>query len=260
MKIGIVIQGPILSFGKIRRTMGWRDISKENTINFNCIATISSNFKKYLPNFNIVCSTWNDEDALLKKELLLKIGSENLIFNEDNTRPFVLSNNSILPRNNKYRQIYSTLQGIKFLKSKGCGKFIKVRTDQEINVDLIANQLTSTNKFLVPKKKVMNDLPYLEDVYFAGDIDIFIKIFDNYLSSKEKHLNVHYDLFFSIASYLLDKKFYFSKYYHPDNHILKFIYKKDFELMWEKHLDFLEEEVFNTQVYRGSITHDRQNK
>jgi len=250
MKIGIVIQGPLMSVGRTSKTLSWRELNKSNIVNFNCVDTINGYFKKYSHNYKIVCSTWENEETSIKENLISKVGLENILFNIDRTRPLKKVNDGILPQNNKHRQIYSTLHGLKYLKSKGCEKFIKVRTDQVINIELISRQITLLKNFFVPMKN-NHDLVHMEDIYFAGDTDVSIKMFENYLNTKEMHQNVHYDYTFSFASFLMNKNFYFSKFYHKKNNFLKIIYKKNLELLWENYFSPLDGEVFKNYTWRG---------
>ena len=251
MKIGIVIQGPLMSVGRTSKNLSWRELTDSHIVNFDCVSTISEYFKKYSHNYNIVCSTWENEEISLKKNLISKVGLENVLFNIDKTRPLKKVNNGILPQNNKHRQILSTLQGLKYLKSKGCEKFIKVRTDQVINIELIAKQIMLLNNFFFPLKN-KNDLAHTEDIYFAGNTDVSIKMFENYLNTKEMHSNVHYDYTFSFASFLMNKNFYFSKFYHKKNNFLKIFYKEQLELLWKNHFSPLDEEVFKNYRWRGN--------
>ena len=65
------------------------------------------------------------------------------------------------------------------------------------------------------------------------------------------HSNVHYDYTFSFASFLMNKNFYFSKFYHKKNNFLKIIYKKNLELLWKNYFSPLDEEVFKNYTWRG---------
>jgi hypothetical protein len=150
IKIGVVIQGPLLSRGRTGATahIPFFQVKQSDIVDYDCVANISNLFSRYKYDFDdFVCVTWDTEDT---SELESKIGKQAVLSINDIT-PFLPPKSSIITGNNKYRQFLSTLKGLERLAKNGCNYALKILTDQSLDLFKMKAHLF---KVLVDEKNI----------------------------------------------------------------------------------------------------------
>ena len=206
MKLGLIIQGPIISGGLTGQTHGFGKTraSSNLLVNFNSNKTIMENIDNATGLFDeIVVSTWKRD----LEELDLSIENKAKILKLDDPTPNPPKMRKPIKGYldfgyiNTIRQFYSTLEGLKYLQSRGVTHAVKLRTDQSIDIQLLYEEV---KHFAVEKSKIffapfiVPSTPWtISDFYLAGEIKNFIKISEAMINPFFSfHGNVHRDLFF----------------------------------------------------------------
>ncbi|TDR57245.1 hypothetical protein DFP85_10160 [Halomonas ventosae] len=218
-KYGLVIQGPLRSLGRSGSTanIALSNLDSEDVVNFFCIPTVVNYFEKFNNLEKIVCVVWDDEDKKDVELLQNIVGHENIKVIKDRTKP-VLTSGGVVPGNNKYRQFYSTLKGLEFLKKEGVSHIIKVRSDQSLDINKLIEDFETVQKIrkdtvMVPRV-VKNKADHLADFYFVSEIELFELLLKDFLENKEIFHHVHTDLFYCWAKRFLGQPYlpyFFSK-------------------------------------------------
>ena len=203
-KSGLVIQGPLLSRGLTGSTyQNWGSESLEDIVDYDCVPNIIRIFKEQKQYFDhIIIVVWKTESPVKIQFIADCIGLENIFLIDDDT-PHVAESNTLTPKNNHFRQFYSTLLGSKCLIELGCNWIAKIRSDQYLNIhqlSLFFNKFDTSNysKIVIPYFRI--DHPYfVMDFYFFGRSDTVIKFCCSFLNSSFSLGNVHQDLFYSFA-------------------------------------------------------------
>ena len=185
MKIGLVIQGPIISGGFTGQTHGYGKTraSEKLLVKFDTNISIKDNVIEGTQYFDeIILSTWKNEIPNLTPELLSKVE----VLGLDDPTPTPPSLRKPLKEFtdfhtiNTVRQFYSTVEGLKHLSNKGVTHAIKIRTDQKIDMKLLHQEFTQfirqkDRKFFVPF--LVPNTPWtIPDFYIGGEINEFINI------------------------------------------------------------------------------------
>jgi hypothetical protein len=210
VKIGVVIQGPLLSRGRTGQTanIGFFQVMQSDVVDYDCTPNIVELFSQYSHEFDdIVCVTWDTEDT---SELEAKIGKQAIMSIADTT-PILPAKGTIITGNNKYRQFLSTLKGLERLAKNGCTYALKIRTDQYLDLSKMKEHLlkilvekNNTNRILVPAG-TMQAPDEVEDFYFGARTDRLIDACKVFLDKPELFSNsVHADFFYKCA-WLFDK-------------------------------------------------------
>jgi hypothetical protein len=209
MKLGLIIQGPIVSGGLTGQTHGFGKTraGANLLVNFNSNNTIVENIDNATGLFDeIVVSTWKrDLDKLdlsiEKKVKILKLDDPTP--NPPKMRK-PLKGYSDFGYINTIRQFYSTLEGLKYLQSRGITHAVKLRTDQSIDIPLLHEEIKyfamdNSRIFFTPF--IVPSTPWtISDFYLAGEIKNFIEISEAMINPLFSfHNNVHRDLFFKTA-------------------------------------------------------------
>jgi len=248
-RVGVVMQGPLLSTGRTLRDVRKRD--------FECTSEIEKMYEQSeMLGIEFVLVTWKREE----KQLLPNIPT-NLI----HQIAFPVKNLSFIFRNNwnnnnKYKQYYSTLAGVKELKKKGVTHIIKLRTDSSLNLSATKNFLQnedygkSPNKIFVPALNVEKPDLFI-DYYFGGTIENVEKFLNVMLYEKELCSNVHFDTFYKYARsaqrlnlWVLLKCLYRTERVRP-NQIRQNIIQKT----WQDFLTPGPKKIFENYFWRGEI-------
>lgn len=206
MKIGLVIQGPIISGGFTGQTHGsGRTRAPKNLlVKFDSSNTINQNVAEGLQYFDeIVLSTWKNEIS----KLTLEVSSYVKVLSLDDPTPTPATLMKPIKgfrdfhTINSVRQFYSTIEGLKYLSSKGVTHAIKIRTDQKIDIKLLYQEFIEfishkDQKFFVPF--LVPKTPWIiPDFYIGGEISEFTNISKAMTNEIFKfHINVHRDIFF----------------------------------------------------------------
>lgn len=201
-KPGIVIQGPLISKGRVPRSESIKipDLKETDVVEFNCVDQIIEICEKYSKIFPIVIATWKTEDKKLISKLE-KITDINvcLMLLEDMT-PKIPSVGKVVSGNHKFRQIYSTLKGAQKLLSSDCTHLIKLRTDMSIDVEALWKDFEEISslrpvKLLVPSFS-LNGPSQVPDIYYVCKIKDLINFFPELLSNKHWFFSIHNELFY----------------------------------------------------------------
>jgi hypothetical protein len=198
--IGIVIQGPIQSAGRVLSDLTRREYDSTYDVKrmLEEIIEIGS-----IP----VVVTWQDQNIdgfsdenrqFIKKVVFPKATLSRVLRNDWN-------------KNSKYRQYYSTLQGVLELKKKNCKYIVKLRTDNLVNVQDLINHILTLNSsdvdnyFYCPLINL--DKPHMfYDFYSFSSISRMEKFCNVILYEKEITANIHFDVFFRWTMHELNLK------------------------------------------------------
>jgi len=199
---GIVIQGPLISKGRVPRTesISIPNLKKSDIVEFYCVDQIIEICSKYSKKFPIVIATWDTEEkALISRLLAISSNKVKVILLEDTT-PNISALRAIVPGNNKYRQIYSTLKATEELLVFGCTHVIKLRTDMSLDVDSLWGDFIKISQ----TRELSVLIPYLHltmpaqipDVYFVCKSNDLIEFFRVLISTNQWFPSIHSDLFY----------------------------------------------------------------
>lgn len=200
---GLVIQGPLESIGRSGAS-AYKTLSdfyaKEN-LPFDC----SDYIKKYVQNYpklKIVFATW-ESDKLPKFRRIMESNLNFKLISFTDSLDNISLHGTHFP-NNKYRQMFLTLQGAEYLSQIGIKYIIKVRSDQLMDIeDLILDfkKAKSLRSFQVMIPFGFPNLPdYIEDFFFVSTAEHTIHVAKKYMESKELFESAHNDYFYAWAS------------------------------------------------------------
>ncbi len=208
-KIGLVIQGPLVSRGRTGGTANIkrRNLGEAHVVNYNCIDNIAKLVNCHAGFGKVVCVVWSEETRENLAELTRKIGAEHVVVIEDDSKD-VKPKKGIIPGNNKYRQFLSSLKGIEVLAAHGLDYAIKVRSDQDLNLQRLAEDFlriveVRSHPIMVPRIYAGSSTDHLADFYIGGRCEDLIACFAAYLDAPELYRNVHTDIFYSWAATML---------------------------------------------------------
>mgnify|MGYP000860359107 CR=1 FL=1 len=256
-KIGVVVQGPLVSRGRTGATanIGIQELKEKDIVDFDCINNISNMYSKYKDDFdNFICVTWDTEDVT---KLVTKIGKEAILSISDTTKIIKQNKKTIISDNTKYKQFFSTLKGMEYLQKKGCTYAIKIRTDQSLDLSKmkfhllkVLDKVENDKRFIFPLIN-LNSPDLLEDFYFGAKTENIINLCKIFLEKPEIYHSVHSDLFYKCA-WLLNNK---DKWPPDISYTPSGKYSKDQRLVilstWSKYLDTFTNEIFQNLVWRG---------
>jgi hypothetical protein len=205
LKIGLVIQGPLISGGLTGATWGKGKTRapRDHFVEFDCVAQLRINLKeirKYFP--MTIISTWDHFDTKSLEEL-----DSSLVILK-NPEPANLGNLLRKPvegmpdvaHNNRYKQFESLNYALEHLSNtEGITHFIKIRTDQVFNWQLLRDEVHTTfqrfpRKLFLPYRH--EGIPFLfPDFYFGGSIKE-LRDFINFVGNRKFkfHENIHRDM------------------------------------------------------------------
>ena len=195
-KFGVIIQGPVFSYGS-----GGRN---DNPEGFDSTDTIKKNIEivsKYIPISNIVFSGWSSDSGI-------NITNVNKIFSTD---PY---NFDYL---NQKRQFYTIKKGFDYLsRNNEIQYFVKIRTDQFIpNIFwewILSSYQKLDNQILV--SEFYNNSPFVFGDFILGSSK---KNFSNFINSQESNrlsINGSRNMVFKYLRYIyIDLGFQISKNY-----------------------------------------------
>ncbi len=202
IKWGIIIQGPIITYGQ-----GGNNCKK----GYDSTDTINENIKIFSPLVDqLVISTWIESGFSFKK---------------NNFNNVFLIENQLPPCNdpdNRKKQFYSTQAGLIYLKKNTkVTHVLKIRTDQLIPlklIDWLTNLFTVDEKMIdrynvgnkiVFSEFIRSEFFYVGDFIFAGEINnIFNFININIEISKNLHPSIGIDYFLKYLTKSDKKNFY----------------------------------------------------
>lgn len=188
-KIGLVIQGPLVSRG--------RTGISEKSIDFDCSEYVAKQYAlgKSL-GFEVVLATW---DTNFPPQNLGIPDVDILIYENESFLKSLNIYDPLNQRGNKYRQFFLTYMGASILDQRDCGYILKIRTDQEVDLLSFKNFVEAGE----PEEGALAfpywhfEYPnYPNDFYFAGKSKVIINFLNIMLNSREMHANVHLDIFY----------------------------------------------------------------
>lgn len=252
IKPGIVIQGPLISKGRVPRSASIKipDLKESDVVEFNCVNQVIEICRIYSKNFPIVISTWKNEEQKLIEELkIIKSNNVEIILLDDITTK-IDPVGKIAPGNNKLRQIFSTLEGAKKLLKFNCTHVIKVRSDMKIDIDLLWRDFLEVSSkrsltLMVPSF-ALEQPSQISDFYYVCKISDLIEFFQELLKKKHWFFSIHNEYFYR----WLKKKKIIVKFYvkiFGDTTVLKNLYA----YAWNNFFAPASQNVFNSIVWRG---------
>lgn len=198
-RVGVVIQGPLMSRGRTGKTASvpFNRVSTEHIQTFDCVDLVAEQFLQFESQLEIVCVTWRSESAELLGELSRRIPGRILAI--DDTTTALPAKGTVVPGNNKYRQILSTLRGVQWLRQRDCDLVLKVRTDQSVDLLKLSNLLKADAtdpawSLLVPWFNEARPWE-LGDFFFGGRVCDLEGLLTSYLQLPELASSIHEDLF-----------------------------------------------------------------
>lgn len=204
--MNLIIQGPILSIGRGGKSawLSKEQIEKEDIIQFNCENSIIKILIEYSRIFEkIIIVTWFNEiisESFIKRitefpnVTLKRIPETNLT----ETKKFQYREdlkNSAIASNNKLKQFYLVYKALE--EEVGLQSFwLKIRTDQSLNLSLIPKSDIVEGKVYVPKLFPRG----FHDFYFVGTLKTLRDYSYNYVfKHKELAENLHIDFSLNLA-------------------------------------------------------------
>lgn len=200
-EIGIVIQGPIQSVGRILTDLTQR--AHDSTLDVKKMIRESLEV-----GVKPIVSTWSDQNlntfSAIEKDYISQI-----------TFPFAPAPKRLLNdwnKNSKYRQYYSTLAGIQELKKGKCRYIIKVRTDNYVDIKSIVNFVTRLSKSdadrFIYTPLINLDKPHMfYDFYTFSSVNKLEEFCNVMLYEKEITTNIHFDVFYRWTKHVMNSKF-----------------------------------------------------
>lgn len=192
MRIGVVLQGPIVSEGRTFEHLTLKRFdSSQNILDYYQTAKLQG--------CETVISTWSGEPV----SQLASIPKEDLILTPPISHRRV---SSVLNDygNNKYKQFNSLLVGVKALQNRQCTHVIKIRSDLHIDLSELLDAILK-NRVKLEEKKIAVPLLYVEkpdmfyDGYFAALTSEMGDLCKIMLEEKELFSSVHQDVFYKWA-------------------------------------------------------------
>jgi hypothetical protein len=260
-KIGLVIQGPLISIGKSGEQFYWSlDKLQESggAIHYDCRENIQRLITEFGPLFDeIIISTWDNE---VKPEDSW-IGAKLVAAPDPGGIP--RANRKHYKDNNKFRQFLSTLNGLVELEKSGIDHAIKVRTDTYLDLaKLVESYLAGIKKTNDDSRSIYAPVVHhstflIHDLYFAGHLKTMKEFCEAVLAYERFE-------FISSAHMEIVLKHAYGKYkeiigvhdwaYFPLSPLMGVSAetRKIFEYMLENIYHSLEPTIFKDLLWRGS--------
>ena len=249
IKLGLIIQGPILTYGQ----------GGNNSINgFDSTNIINENIQNFSPLVEkIVFSTWLDSKFKLSNNFY------NNVFIIESPMPCQSD-----PDNRK-KQFYSTFAGIRFLQmNSDVTHVLKIRTDQLIPVTIIKwlfdiftdkglkNDFKIENK-IVFSEFIKSEYFYVGDFIFAGEINKVLEFININLAYKANlHPSIGVDYFLKYLS--VNDSIFFNRLFHNNLPLIIQVSMKKNEIIknyWLSQLIdkciFIPRTIANEIIWRG---------
>ncbi len=208
MKIGLVIQGPIIGGGLTGKTYGAGKTGapKSSFSPFNALEDVLANLNGANKFSHIVVSTWENQPTEALAKHVSTSARFSLIHSQDPTpNPAVIRKPipgiPFLHEANKVRMFFSTRMGVEELIKNNIEYVVKIRTDQTLNLNLLYEEFES---FLVDGKKkifvpsLRENSPWVvPDFFFGGEVNFITRICKFMENSQQAfHNDLHKDFFF----------------------------------------------------------------
>ena len=257
MKIGLIIQGPLVSYGKTGKTIVYTPLqlvkSKNSMKNFDCVENVKNILGSSEKTFHeTILVTWEDKNMPSSLD-----GSNVLILNDEHKfKGKVASLSGPRNWNNVLKQAKTTYEGVLALEKLGCEYVVKTRTDLKINTDLLYKLSTKAfkqNKVLI-NNGLRNGTRYLEvdDLILGADIQVMKDWWGSILKYKffdGAHASVMRGLMWSLygANDEIEIKDYFAV---DPNNVSKNLYFKAVDA-WKNKFFIIPNEFWKDTHFRG---------
>jgi hypothetical protein len=261
--IALVIQGPVLSTGRIPKavTKAHELVTHKDIVSYNSTDNIKALLAEARPLFGeVLCITWMNEDL---SGLRNQFDNHEILTIDDPTS-FIPGKNSLLPSNNKLRQFYSTYKGIEEIqkRNRNITHVIKIRTDQYLDLQRLCNEFAEiiktfkSNNFIVTPGYVDFMISGLHDFYLGGEINELYFLLYGYCNRRFHYAySVHTDLFAFCADRWLRKRYDINSFafflkdgiYTPHSCQQVLIATK----MWNHHVRSFSEQIWQETIWRG---------
>jgi len=201
-KLGLLIQGPLLSIGRGAKKYELAQGEIGEIINYDCTKSIEKNLNNYGDLFEeIIISTWSDEQ--------LSKGLKKLVSQFNNLK-FIQLDKSPHTRLEQRQYGNFTWNNNQLLQYDGCYKgllefetsdfIIRIRTDQEVDIkELIEDSLKNVDLITVPAIHEAREYFAMEDFYFSGQLGL-LKNFCKVASERSYHSAPQISPIFALAS------------------------------------------------------------
>lgn len=203
-KIGLIIQGPLTSHGKVGSSLhkNNNNLDFADFKDFDCSDLIQNLANSAIELFDqSVLVTWEDEKTYSFNVQQNKLHTIFLDENLYESTKLKGSFNSLRRLNNKKKQYATTYVGAKYLLNLGCDFVVKIRSDLNVNLDelmKIINEKIEGSQILVPFPKQINDEWALGDFVLGAPMGIFLDWFD-VMNRYEFMEGVHQDLMIGLV-------------------------------------------------------------
>jgi hypothetical protein len=208
MKTGLIIQGPILSPGYGPFEFNQEGLFVKSWIEYDSCDNILEIIRNASPLFDvIVVSTWKDSNysdflsniQVPGKVEILEISPDKFLSDKDQGGI------------HKYHQLVTTHIGAKLMSSLGCEFVAKIRTDHNLDLKILNDEVLNHRKMNPQSLGVPNinlyELDRLTDFYFVGRSDLIVELCQSYLTTPELFVDTHKDFFYKFANFLGQRKY-----------------------------------------------------
>jgi hypothetical protein len=204
MRAGLLIQGPLLSYGRTGANC-MQPLGEATLVNFDCRETIRGIVSSYGHLFRqVVVSTWDDavfpDFAVAQAELMRIPDAAPQVEDAKSRRARMARRRNREVPNNMLRQFFGTHQGL--LRFHDVDQVVRIRTDQTLDLAALVGALADDDRIRVAYlTKEDNDLP---DFYFAGRLAVMLDLFSTLSRPDCISLNPHHDI---VLRYAREKYF-----------------------------------------------------
>lgn len=256
-KIGLVIQGPLISIGrtgnKLHETP--KQLMQEGgVIHYDCRNNINRIIKEFGHLFDkIVVSTWNNEvkpDEHFEGAKLIATPDIGGIKQKGHYKD-----------NNKHRQFISTLNGLNELEKNGVDYAVKTRTDIYLDFNKLLESFFAGDTKKIGATVVHPQTFLLHDLYFMAELKVLKNFCESILAYDKFEFigSVHREMILkhAYAEYreiIAVPDWAYFPVYPPDG--VSLATRKIFDYMFENVYFSLAHEIFKETLWRGTYFPD----
>ena len=260
MKIGLLIQGPLVSTGRTGKTCETAKLgalSERDVKTMDCRENISFVINSYGDIFSeIVVSTWDDEPVRLN----IKDPKVQVIYNHweelaETAPDRSWISNSTVAKNNMLKQFKGCLEGAKKFDKAKTEWVLKMRTDQhfDINKLFLERKDFPRGKFGIPKHI---NRPYFNDFYFFSDRKFFLHGMELAIRADNEGKIIysqspHLQLLLKLAWHSFEKELPFDRIFYTEKGAGSLEQSLILKLVYDRYIYALPPEVAVTVSWRG---------
>jgi hypothetical protein len=257
MKTGLIIQGPLFSPGFGPYEFQSNGSFEKSWIAYDCVDNIQSIIKVADNLFDvIVIATWeNSTYTVFLEKLRNYYGVEIVLLNESERLQELHQLGT-----HKYHQIETLRAGASKLEELGCDVVAKVRSDHNVNLEILYKHVDqhrgkNENSLGVPNINLF-ELDRLTDFYFVGRVSVILGLCDYYLSRPELCPDPHKDYFLKFLTFLSSDDFLVDKIQNFKSPLIRDFYCI---FVWTHYFYPLHAGLFKTFFWRGRRVNYRLN-